>query len=124
MNQTIFLSVEYDASKNWRSLLDVTVPYYRGEAQDTLIHFSLWRGYPSMPQTTGPQFVLIWWALESLLGLFPTVWSMCPNKASNILATFCSHDPINVMSSIKWAKVIFCKVSRELVPFGLHFDSE
>lgn len=94
MSQTIFLSVEYGASKNQRSLLDVMVPCYLWEVQGTLNCFSLWRGYPNMLQTTGPEFLLIWWALESLLGLFPTTWNMCLNKASNIFATSSSYDHI------------------------------
>lgn len=53
-----------------------------------------------MPEAIDPEFLLMWWGLESLLGLFPTVWDVCLNKASNILATSCSFDPMNMMSSI------------------------
>ena len=66
-----------------------------------------------MPEATDPEFLLKWRGLESLLSLFPTVWNVCLNKASKILATSCSSDPINMMSSVQGTKVIFCRMSRE-----------
>lgn len=77
-----------------------------------------------MPEAIDPKFLLVWWGLESLLGLFPTVQNVCLNKAFNILATSCSSDPLNMMMSLQGTKVIFSRMSRNSITSGLYFDRE